>query len=196
MSTTCILFCVNVPVLSEQITLLLPNVSTAGSFLIIVFFFAILVTPIESIIVTIAGNPSGIAATASPTEVINISTGSIFFNNPITNISKQIIKHPIPKLLPTSPSFFCIGVSGASSVIIILAIFPTFVFIPVSVAIASACPFTTIVVAKPMFIVSPKEILSFNIIFASLSIGTISPVKLDSSTFKLYELISLQSAGI
>ena len=182
--------------MSEHITLLLPNVSTAGNFLIIVFFFAILVTPIESIIVTIAGSPSGIAATANPTEVINISIGSIFLTNPITNISKQIIKHPIPKLFPTSASFFCIGVSGDSSVIIIFAILPTFVFIPVSVAIASAWPFTTIVVANPIFIVSPKDVLSFKITFASFSTGTVSPVKLDSSTFRLYEVTSLQSAGI
>ena len=100
-STTSILFCVKVPVLSEQITLLLPNVSTAGNFLIILFFFAILVTPIDNTIVTIAGNPSGIAATASPTDVINISTGSIFFNKPIINITPHITKQVVPKTLPT-----------------------------------------------------------------------------------------------
>ena len=182
---TCILFCVRVPVLSEQITLLLPKVSTAGSFLIIVFFLAIFVTPIESIIVTIAGSPSGIAATASPTEVINISTGSIFLRIPITNINAQMTKHPMPRVFPTSPSFFCIGVSGDSFVIIILAIFPTFVFIPISVTIASPCPFTTIVFAKAIFNVSPRAVLSPNNTSASFVTGTVSPVKLDSSIFKL-----------
>ena len=52
----------------------------------IAFLLDILVTPIESTIVTIAGSPSGIAATASPTEVINISTADIFLSIPITKI--------------------------------------------------------------------------------------------------------------
>ena len=99
-------------------------------------FFAILLTPIDNIIVTIAGKPSGIAATASPTDVINISIGSIFFIIPIANISTHIAKHTIPSIFPTCDSFFCIGVSGVSSSIIILAIFPTLVFIPVSVTTA------------------------------------------------------------
>ena len=145
--TTVILFWVKVPVLSEHITVLLPRVSTAGSFLIMLFLFAILVTPIESIIVTIAGNPSGMAATASPTDVINISTIGIFLKIPIINIRTQIIMHAIARIFPTSPNFFWIGVSGASSSIIIPAILPTLVFIPVSVTTASPWPFTTIVVA-------------------------------------------------
>ena len=105
-SVTVILFCVKVPVLSEQITLLLPSVSTAGSLRIILFFLAIFVTPIESIIVTIAGSPSGIAATARPTDVINISIIGIFLKIPITNINTQIIIQAIAKIFPTSASFF------------------------------------------------------------------------------------------
>ena len=182
---TFILFWVRVPVLSEQITLLLPKVSTAGSFLTMLFFFAILVTPIDNIIVTIAGKPSGIAATASPTEVINISTGSIFLSIPITNIKAHIHKQAIPRVFPTSPSFLWIGVSGASFVIIIFAIWPTFVFIPVSVTIASACPFTTIVFANAIFKVSPIGVLLSSNTSASFVPGTVSPVRLDSSTFKL-----------
>ena len=105
-STTFMLFSVSVPVLSEHITLLLPSVSTAGNFLIIAFFFAIFVTAIESIIVTIAGKPSGIAATAKPTDVINISVIGIFFIIPITNITAQITKQAIPSTFPTSSNFF------------------------------------------------------------------------------------------
>ena len=193
--TTCILFCVKVPVLSEQIMLLLPKVSTAGNFRIILFFRAIFVTPIDNIIVTIAGNPSGMAATASPTEVINISIGAIFFIIPMTKIRKQMTKQTAPKLLPTCDNFFCKGVSGASLVKIICAIFPTFVFIPISVIIASPCPFTTIVVENAIFFKSPKFVFSFNNCSASFSTGTVSPVKLDSSIFKLVEEMSLQSAG-
>ena len=75
-STTVILFCVSVPVLSEQIICVQPSVSTAVSFLIMAWFFDILVTPMESRIVTTAASPSGIAATARDTATINVSSTS------------------------------------------------------------------------------------------------------------------------
>ena len=80
-------------------------------FLLLVVFllcysFDIFVTPIDSTIVTIAGNPSGIAATANPTDVINISIGSIFFIIPIKKISMHIAKHAIPNIFPTCSNFF------------------------------------------------------------------------------------------
>ena len=53
------------PVLSEHTTETAPNVSTEGSFLTIVFALTIFCTPIARTIVTTAGKPSGIAATAS-----------------------------------------------------------------------------------------------------------------------------------
>ena len=68
---TTILFCVRVPVLSEQITVLLPSVSTAGSFLIKAFSFAIRFTPRAITIVAVAGKPSGIIEIASEIAVIN-----------------------------------------------------------------------------------------------------------------------------
>ena len=71
--TTVILFCVSVPVLSEQIIFTAPNVSTAGSFLTMAFILDILVTPIERTMATIATSPSGIAATARLIAVISIS---------------------------------------------------------------------------------------------------------------------------
>ena len=184
-STTCILFCVRVPVLSDAITVLLPNVSTAGNFLIILFFLAILVIPIDSIMVTTVGNPSGIAATASPTDVIKISIAGIFLSKPITNTNEHIISAVMPNLFPTSPNLFWSGVSGDSSLIIIWAILPTFVFIPVSVATASACPLTAMVVANIRFSISPKDTFSFKITSAFLSTGKVSPVSADSSTLKL-----------
>ena len=157
--------------------------------------FASFVTPIDKTIVTIAGSPSGIAATARPTDVINISNAGIFFNIPILNIIAHIIKQPIPNVFPTWPNFFCIGVSGDSSLIIIFAIFPTLVSIPVSVTIASAFPFVIIVVPNAIFSISPILQSCFNFTFSSFKIGTFSPVKLDSSIFKLYDFIILQSAG-
>ena len=70
---TVILFSVNVPVLSEQITDAVPNVSTAGNFLIIAFLRTIFWTPKDKAKVTITIKVSGTAATANETAVINIS---------------------------------------------------------------------------------------------------------------------------
>ena len=74
--TTVILFCVSVPVLSEQMILTDPSVSTAGKRRIIALRFDMLVTPIDSTTATIAANPSGIAATARETDTRNISARS------------------------------------------------------------------------------------------------------------------------
>jgi len=66
---TVISFFVRVPVLSEQITVVSPRVSTEGSFLISAFFESIFLTEIAREIVTTAGRPSGTAATARAIEV-------------------------------------------------------------------------------------------------------------------------------
>ena len=72
---------------------------------------------------------------------------------------------------------------------------PTFVFIPMSVTIASPWPLTTIVVENAIFTMSPKAVFSFSVQLASFKTGTVSPVKLDSSIFRLELEINLQSAG-
>lgn len=65
----------HIPVLSEQITLTLPNASTLGNFLTIALRFDILKTPRASVTVVTMGRPSGMAATASDTWVeIQFST--------------------------------------------------------------------------------------------------------------------------
>ena len=68
-STTSILFCVSVPVLSVQITLVPPKVSTADNFFTITLYRDILSIPLAKVMVATMGNPSGIAATANATEV-------------------------------------------------------------------------------------------------------------------------------
>ena len=65
-----IAFVVNVPVLSLQITDVHPNVSTLGNVLTIAFCFAIFLVPSARHVVTTAGSPSGIAATASATAIL------------------------------------------------------------------------------------------------------------------------------
>ncbi len=49
-----------------------PNVSTAGSFLTIDFCLIMRWTPIDNATVTMAGSPSGIAATANDTPAKNM----------------------------------------------------------------------------------------------------------------------------
>ena len=67
-----------------------PRVSTAGSFFTIALILDIRVTPIAKTIATIAGNPSGIAATAKLIAVRNISNKSLFWINEIANIKIHI----------------------------------------------------------------------------------------------------------
>jgi hypothetical protein len=67
MRTAVISFLVSVPVLSEQITVTEPSVSTAGSRRTMAAFLrAMTRVPMASTMVTIAGSPSGMAATAKP----------------------------------------------------------------------------------------------------------------------------------
>ena len=74
MSRTVILFCVSVPVLSEQMTETQPRPSTALRSFIIAFCLDIFCVPIASEIVIIELSASGIAATASATANISAST--------------------------------------------------------------------------------------------------------------------------
>jgi len=69
-SVTVISFWVRVPVLSEQITVAHPRVSTAGSFRIKAFRRIIFCIPRARQMVTTAGKPSGTAAMARLTAII------------------------------------------------------------------------------------------------------------------------------
>jgi hypothetical protein len=61
---------VKVPVLSEQIIVVHPKVSTESNFLIIELCLAILLDPKARQVVMTAGKPSGIAATARATATL------------------------------------------------------------------------------------------------------------------------------
>ena len=71
---TVISFFVSVPVLSDAMTLAEPSVSTAARWRTIALRFAMRCTPSESTAVTIAGSPSGTAATASATPRMSTSS--------------------------------------------------------------------------------------------------------------------------
>ena len=177
-------------------TVALPNVSTAGNFFTIAFLFTILCTPIAKTIVETAGNPSGIAATAKLTAVINIAIASFPYASPTINMITQIIKATIPKVFPSLSNFFCNGVVSSSAEFIIFAILPTSVFIPVSTTIAFPLPYVTKLDENSIFTLSPIPTFSSAILSEIFSTGTDSPVKADSCDFKFTDSITLKSAGI
>ena len=67
---TTILFVVRVPVLSEQITVVQPKVSTLLSLRTIAYYSDIFLVPKAKQVVITAGRPSGIAATANATAIL------------------------------------------------------------------------------------------------------------------------------
>lgn len=68
---TLIWLVVKVPVLSEQMTLVDPRVSTLGRLRTMAFFAAILRVPRARQVVMTTARPSGIAATANATAILN-----------------------------------------------------------------------------------------------------------------------------
>ena len=194
--STVILFWVNVPVLSEQITVALPRVSTAGSLFTIAFFLTIFWTPIANTIVDTATSPSGIAATAKLTAVINILIISFPCTIPNINITAQITSAAIPKVLPNLSNFWWSGVSCFSVEFIIPAILPTSVVIPVSTTIPFPLPYVTKLDENNIFFLSPIPISCSSMISDVFSTGTDSPVNELSCVFKFTASIILKSAGI
>lgn len=73
---TVIWFSVRVPVLSEQMTVVLPRVSMVGRRRTTARRRAIRVTPMARVTVTAAGSPSGIAPTASAMAAVKVSAAS------------------------------------------------------------------------------------------------------------------------
>ena len=147
--TTVILFCVRVPVLSEHITCAQPRASTAVSLRMIAPRFDILVTPMESTTVTTAASPSGIAATARLTAIMNElrKPGRVIAPS-FTSICKTFIPRmmihitstAIESILLSWSRLFWRGVSSSSAFAIAPAILPISVSMPVATTTASARP--------------------------------------------------------
>ena len=133
-------FCVSVPVLSEQMTEALPSASTAGRRRISAFLPAMRWTPMASTIVTMTGNPSGMAETASETATINMESGGMRLMSPTTKMMPQAASARIPRYLPSCASFCCSGVCVFSAFSNRSAILPISVSRPVAVTTASAVP--------------------------------------------------------
>ncbi len=118
-----------------------------------------------------AGSPSGIAATARLTEVINISKGGRSLYKPIRNTKPQITSAAMPRTFPVLASLFCKGVSGVSSSIIILAICPTCVSIPVAITTPIPLPYSTVLVAMTILILSARLVSGSRRMLAFFSTG-------------------------
>jgi len=91
-STTVILFCVNVPVLSTHKTVADPRVSIAGIFLVRTSFFDILHAPRAMNIVKTTGNSSGNTAMASVNPARSPPSQSVFVNPYIAKTTTQRAK--------------------------------------------------------------------------------------------------------
>jgi hypothetical protein len=194
-SVTVMRFCVSVPVLSVQITLALPSVSTAIICRTIARRSAMWRIPTASTIVTTAGSPSGIAATARETAVKNISSGGVPCTRPITKITAHSSSAPVPSTFPVTSSFFCRGVCGLSCMVSIRAICPTWVCMPVATTMPCPWPALTVVEAKHMLCHSPKGAVSGQSAAASLCTGTLSPVRALSCVCSCAACVRRRSAG-
>ena len=109
----------SLPVLSEQMYVTEPCVSTAGNLRISALFFANFLAPKANAIATNASTVSGIAATAREIEVIDIIITDAPRNRPIKNMIVQIMNITINNRLPKVANLFYNGVV-VSSVWIIL----------------------------------------------------------------------------
>ena len=132
-------FCVSVPVLSEQMVVTEPSVSTAGRRRISAFCFTMRAAPSASEMVTTAGSASGMAATARLTAVSSIVSGGSPRSQPATKMMAQIASTTSARLWPKRARRFCSGVlpdSPDSNA----AILPSSVCMPVATTSPRARP--------------------------------------------------------
>ena len=143
MSVTVILFCVSVPVLSEQITDTHPRLSTAFSSLMMALSAAIFRVPIACTIVTMELSASGIAATASATANMSESSTGCFCQILSANTRAEMIIITMASFFPKSSKLTCNGVFLSCVAFMRSAIFPISVCIPVAVTSTVARPYVT-----------------------------------------------------
>ena len=101
--------------MSEHIIVVLPKVSTEGRFLIMAFSSAILLTLSARAMVTRAGSPSGIAATAIETEARKMNTGSWPARRPPTKVNTARTATVPERYTAKDDIFFCNGVTISSA---------------------------------------------------------------------------------
>ncbi len=195
-STSCtrISFRVSVPVLSVQMTVAAPSDSTAGKRRTTALRSAIFCTPRDRVMVTTAGRPSGMAATASATAMSSIDSASVPRTSPMPNTREAVPRAMTASLFPTLLSSTWSGVDGSSAVSS-SAISPMAVPRPVSATTALPRPATTAVPANTMESRSPNP-ASERTGSTNLGAGSDSPVRAASSLSRWATSITRASAGI
>ena len=168
------------PVLSEQMTLAQPRVSTAARRFTMACCCAILETPIARVTAVTAGSPSGIAATASATAVNSTSLAGWPRAIPIANTAVTIPPAIIARLRESRSSCFWSGVFSLDVDRRRSANWPTSVSIPVAVTTISPRPRLIVVFMNAMFNRSPIPTLSTSITSVFFATGWLSPVSVDS----------------
>ena len=168
---------VRVPVLSVQMTVVEPSVSTAASFRSSACRRAMRITPSDSATVTTAGKPSGTAATARLIDVRKSSAGAVPRISPRPNSNPTMPSVAQSRIRPNESSFRCNGVvSSAPALVIRPAIWPSSVRIAVATTTASPVPAATLVPTNTMFTRSPSGVLAFGKSWERLETAAASPV--------------------
>ena len=192
---TLIRFCVSVPVLSEQMTEMFPIVSTAVGVRTTVFFFAMLPTPYESAMVTTTGITSGIAATATETATMSISGMGRPYSQPMSSARSAPANAMTESAFPSFCIRTCKGESFVFSPASSLEMRPISVALPVRQTIALPFPLTASVPEKTICLQSAAEAPSCGRKEASLTAGSLSPVRSDSSAVSPVSSRRRASAG-
>jgi len=182
---TRILPSVSVPVLSVQIVVTEPSVSTARSLFTSPLRLRILRIPITSITVTAIRRPSGIAAIASTIETRSISRKGRPDTSPTMKMAAVTPITSKVRVLLNALSRTWSGVSSCVSSLRLVAILPSSVWIPVAVTSMRPRPVTTVVPMNTWFAPSSVFLLT----------GSLSPVRIASSTAIFVLSMSLPSPG-
>ena len=148
--STCMRFSVSVPVLSVQMYVTEPSVSTAGRRRIKACCFTMRRAPSAREIATTAGSASGIAATARLSAVMNISSTGSPRSSPAAKMMVQSATTAIASLRPSTARRCWSGDGDSGSSRSMAAMRPSSVRMPVATTTPAPRPVTTVVPLKLM----------------------------------------------
>jgi hypothetical protein len=126
--------------LSLPITVVEPRVSTAGSLRMIARRWAILLTPIASVMVTAAGSPSGMAATARAIDAVNMSGTCSPRSSPTAKVTAPSARITTSSTVENCAILRVSGVFSSSASEMRREIRPTSVWSPVATTMPVAVP--------------------------------------------------------
>lgn len=181
------------PVLSEQMQLVDPRVSTASRFLQRTFFSASLFAVRVKPTVTSTIRPSGTLAVMIPIAKMKFRIAGYPTANPRPNNRAPTATAKAVSLIMNLLIYFLSGDSSVLALAARFAICPMKVLSPVAKTTPLPVPYLLRVEKKAMFFVSNGLSLVQS---ADLAKSSVSPVKDELSTFIPCESIILKSAGI